>query len=109
MRVYLYGERGRLGNFKITTAEVHSSLDSFIEEVLTALINREIDGGYNSTSLTECWGYSSIRAAAYWVDVDSGKSAKRVTKKMWEEAVKEYSDKNIDKVAKYELLRKSGK
>ena len=107
MRVYLYGKRGGRGNFKITTAEVYSTLDYLIEEALISLTNHAIDDNdYYVKDLIEyltSWSIPTI----YWTDVDSNLPARKVGKKMWEEAVKDFSDRNIDKIAKYELLRKS--
>ena len=73
---------------KITTAEIYSSLDNLIEEALISLTNHAIDGNdYYEKNLTEyltSWSIPTI----YWMDVDSHIPARKVGKKMWQEAVK---------------------
>lgn len=106
MKVYLYGKRGGKGNFKITTAMTYSSLDSLIEEALEKLTNFAIKGEdyYESNLLEYLKGYAL--PTIYWMDVDSKIPAKKVNNKMWQQAVHDYSQKNIDKIAKYELLKR---
>lgn len=106
MRVYLYGKRGGRGNFKITTAEVYSNLHGLIEEAMTEMT----DGIYSGKRYSEESLLSVLRGwstpTMYWMDIDSGKPAKKVTKKMWEDAVKEYADEHADKFAKFLLLQR---
>lgn len=106
MRVYIYGKRGGRGNFKITTTEIYSSLDYLIEEALDELIEKEKSGSdYYYRNLVDYLNGWSL-PVIYWNDIDSGMPARKVTEKMWQEAVKNYSEKNVDKIAKYELLKK---
>ncbi len=107
MKIYLTGNKGSDTAFKITTARIYSSLDSFIEDAMNRLTERGSENAYYNKMqfidyISSRW--SGLRV--YVTELDCGNNVKKLNKEMWKEAIGDFVEKYPDKIAKFELSRR---
>lgn len=105
MKVYLTGRHGSETAFKITTAQIHSNLDSFIEDAMADYVERSHENGWFHKESLEDYLLSCGMPKAYVTELDSGQVVKKLNKKMWKEIIDDYASRKPDKLAKFELSK----